>query len=133
MKAILACARAIELRKASRYRLSAPALFLWAPQDGPPQTGEGITRDISTSGVYVLAESSPPVGARVQLDILLPKLADASPGMHLHGEGVVLRVEPGGAKGAVATEGGFAAAVQFYPEASELALSHGPKNSGRVV
>jgi len=106
----------IELRKAKRYRLSTPALFLWAPQEGKSQSGEGVTRDINASGVYVLTNSLPPVGALIQLDIPLPKLEEPGFGMSLAGEGVVLRVEPRGSQGAGTSEAGFAASVQFYPE-----------------
>lgn len=113
----------IELRKAKRYRLNAPALFLWAPHEGKPQSGQGVTRDINASGVYILADVLPPVGALVQLDILLPKLVDPGFGMSLAGEGVVLRVEPQGPKGANASEAGFAASVQFYPEETASVLS----------
>ena len=110
--------KAIELRKAIRYRLSAPALFMWATQDGKPHSGQGVTRDINTSGVYVETDAIPPVGARVQVEIVLPKLADDSPGMHLQGEGIVLRCE-------FRDSGrcGFAASAQFYPDATEAVLS----------
>jgi hypothetical protein len=109
---------AIELRNAKRYQLSAPALFLWALQDGRPQSGQGATRDINTFGVYVLTDALPPVGALVQMEIALPRLVDTSPGMHLHGEGVVLRCEYGDA-----TTCGFAASAQFYPETADVVLS----------
>jgi hypothetical protein len=132
MKNTILGARTVELRKANRYRLNAPVFFFWAPPNGPAQSGEGTTRDINTQGVYVFADTRPPVGALVQMDILLPKMAYSGPGMHLTGEGVVLRVELRGAQGADATEGGFAASVQFYPEPSEMVLSH-LKISGRIV
>ncbi len=110
--------KAIELRKAIRYRLSAPASFMWAPQDGRPNNGRGVTRDINTSGVFVETDTLPPVGARVQMEIVLPKLADSSPGMHLQGEGIVLRCSYGDA-----AQRGFAASAQFYPETDDLVLS----------
>jgi hypothetical protein len=113
----------IDLRKAKRYRLSAPALFLWAHQEGTPQSGRGITRDINAAGVYVLTDMLPPVGALVQLDILLPKLEDPGFGMSLAGEGVVLRAEPHGAQGAGTSKAGFAASVNFYPEETASVLS----------
>src|SRR5208282_1801994 len=47
----------IELRKTKRYRLSAPALFLWASHEGKPKSGQGVTRDINASGVYVLTDA----------------------------------------------------------------------------
>lgn len=108
----------IELRKAKRYRLSAPALFMWAPQDGKPHSGQGVIRDINTFGVYVKTDALPPVGARVQMEIALPKLAESGSGMHLHGEGVVLRCDFGESK-----KSGFAASAQFYPETTDAVLS----------
>ncbi len=123
----------IELRKARRYRLSAPALFEWAPpHGGDPQGGQGVTRDINPSGVYVVTDALPPIGALLQLEILLPKLEDPGVGMSLAGEGVVLRVEPHGSQGAKTSEAGFAASVHFYPEATASALSH-LETSGQVV
>ncbi len=122
----------VELRKAKRYPLSAPAAFWWAPQDRKPRSGKGVTRDINTFGVYVLTDTLPPVGARVQMEIVLPKLADNGSGMHLHGEGVVLRGESRGSQGAGSSEAGFAASVQFYPEAAASVLSR-LATSGQAV
>jgi hypothetical protein len=123
---------AIELRKSKRYQLSAPAHFMWAPKDGKPQSGQGVTRDINTFGVYVQTNALPPAGALVQVEIVLPRLVDAGPGMRLTGEGIVLRREADSAKGISATGGGFAATMQFYPEATESVLSH-LKSSGQVA
>ena len=117
----------IELRRAKRYQLSVLALFTWAPQEGKPRNGKGVTRDINALGVYVQADSLPPAGARVQMEIVLPKLADSSPGMHLQGEGIVLRCESGDA-----TKRGFAASALFYPEATEAVLSQ-LKASGQIA
>lgn len=75
----------VELRRAKRYRLAAPTLFLWAPQDGESHRGEGETRDINTFGIYVLTDSLPPIGARVQLETILPTLTDTGSGMLLQG------------------------------------------------
>jgi hypothetical protein len=132
MKTAITTARTVELRRANRYRLIAPVFFYWAPQNGPAQSGQGTTRDLNSHGVYVQADEAPPVGALVQMDILLPKLAFSGSGMHLTGEGVVLRVEKQRSNSGAATEGGFAASVQFYPEAAELVLSH-LNRTGRMV
>jgi hypothetical protein len=117
----------IELRKAKRYWLNAPAHFMWAPKNGKPQSGQGLTRDINTSGVFVVTDAIPPVGARVQMEIVLPKLKDAGPGMRLEGEGIVLRCNRGDA-----AKCGFAASVQFYPEATDAVLSQ-LRASGQVA
>ena len=108
----------IELRRTKRYPLKVPAAFFWALHDGKPQCGLGVTRDINTFGTFVLTDELPPIGALVLVEIVLPKLANTGPGMHLTGEGVVTRREPNGA-----TKRGFAASVQFYPEATESVLS----------
>jgi hypothetical protein len=100
---------------------------LGAPPDVKPKHGRGVTRDINTAGVFVETDALPPVGARVQMEIVLPKLADSSPGMHLHGEGIVLRCENGDA-----TQPGFAASAQFYPETADVVLSQ-LKVSGQMV
>ena len=65
-----------------------------------------------------MTDALPPVGARVQLEIILPKLVDTGSGMHLHGEGVVLRSERGDAANC-----GFAASAQFYPKSADIVLS----------
>ncbi len=108
----------IELRKTKRYQLTAPAIFMWAPSDGKPQSGQGVTRDINTFGVYVTTDALPPVGARIQIEITLPKLADTGAGMHLQGEGVVLRCDYGDS-----AKNGFAASAQLYPESADSVLS----------
>jgi hypothetical protein len=110
----------IELRKARRYVLNAPALFMWASQDGTTGNGRGVTRDINTSGVFVITETLPVIGARIQMDIALPKITESGSGMLLHGEGIVLRAEARGLRGADRGETGFAASVQFYPNATGL-------------
>jgi hypothetical protein len=104
--------KAIEMRKVARYRLVTKVSFMWALQCGQSLSGEGITRNINISGVYIMTDGLPPVGAFIQMDIFLPNLTDAGSGMQLYGEGVVLRAEP---RDADSSESGFAASVQFYP------------------
>jgi len=91
---------------------------MWEIQDWKPRNGKGVTRGTNALGVYVQMDSLPPVGARVQMEILLPKLAGSSSGMHLQCEGIVLRCESG-----EATKRGFAASAPFYPEATEAVMS----------
>jgi len=124
MKALIANARGIERRKHQRYQLSAPVFFCWAAPDQPLEGGEGMTRDIDTSGAYISARELPPVGSLVQMDILLPNLSAAGRGAHLIGEGIVLRVEPHGGDMPELVEDGFAVSVQFYLETSESVLIH---------
>ena len=118
---------AIEPRRSIRYQLRAPVFFMWASQNGKPRSGRGITRDINTFGVYVQTDAIPPVGARVQMDIVLPKLEQSINRIQLHGEGVVLRCDRGHAH-----QCGFSASVQFHAETADLELSQ-PEVSWPVV
>lgn len=116
--------KTVDLRKASRYHLEAPVFFLWSPQNGTVRSGQGVTRDINTLGVWVRTSEVPPAGSLVQMDIMLPRLGNEGPGMHLTGEGIVVRVEPCGTKDQSKAQGGFAASMQFYPDETEIVISH---------
>lgn len=83
---------AVERRKGIRYRLNASVMFRWGrPEDGHYQ-GEGITRDMSVAGAYVLTATCPPPNAVVQLEIFLP-LSDGGTRALMRGDMIVLRVE----------------------------------------
>ena len=103
----------MELRKATRYRVSAPAFYWWQRADGTLQEAQGISRDISDRGVFILAKELPPPGVHVEIDIHLPAVTGTSRSAQLHGEGTVVR---SGGRGA--EESGFAAAVVFHTESS---------------
>jgi hypothetical protein len=132
MKAQIAHARTTELRKTYRYRLSAPVFFCWVAPNGAPESGDGMTRDIDTTGAFINTMELPPVGARVQMDIMLPNILGGELGAHLTGEGVVIRVEPNNGKAPGASESGFEVSMQFYVESSESVLSH-LKRSERLM
>ena len=112
----------MELRKATRYRLHAPAFYCWESADGTLQEAQGITRDISDRGVFILAKQLPPVGVRVEVDVYLPAVSAAARSAQLHGEGAVLRTSEAQAK-----ESGFAAAVVFHAESSDAATVLGSR------
>jgi hypothetical protein len=123
----------IELRKFTRYQLSCPALYRWATSEQSSQDGQGITHDVSGEGVFVLANCCPPVGARIDLKICLPRLDGTGIGVRLNGEGQVFRVEHDGQGKRV----GFAASVSFSPysivEDNPSRLSPGTKDVARVT
>ena len=100
-----------EFRKANRYQLSAPVLFTWQRSDGKFQASEGVTRDISMRGIFVLAAEVPEVGAYIEVDAHLPALSGRGRTVKLHGGGRVLRVEK-----QLRPVGGFAAEVFFQSE-----------------
>ncbi len=103
-----------EHRKVKRFRLSAPVLFSWQDGEGEPRRAEGMTRDISLRGLFVLAAEVPDLGAYVEVDAYLPPVNGRGKTFRLHGDGKVLRIEQraGG-------EPRFAAEVFFQTEPDE--------------
>jgi len=101
----------VELRKLTRYRLGVPAFFSWLDQRGLSQQGEGTTRDISAGGVFLFANTLPPVGSAIRFEISLPPLPGAVRSLRIEAEGRVLRIEPAaGGKG----RSGFAAVSEGF-------------------
>jgi len=90
--------RAVELRRIKRYNVQAPAFFSWKNSEGGSQAAEGMTRDISTQAVFVLARNCPAAGSQLRIDLLLPSLRSKKPGVRLRGEGVMLRVDYSGSE-----------------------------------
>jgi len=84
----------MELRNRIRYRLSADAVFAWEGAQHSRLLGEGITRDISVLGTFIFTLTCPPVGATVQLEILLVPTTGASrKTVRIKTEATVIRVE----------------------------------------
>ena len=88
-------ARTQERRKARRFALEIPAVFRWGGDDGQATCqGAGFCRDISVSGVFVIAFSvAPPVARKLDLMVLLPPFNPRAPAIRLCAIGTVVRVE----------------------------------------
>jgi hypothetical protein len=82
-------------RTAGRFPLNIPVIFRWRDRKGKRRWANGITRDVSSAGAFVMTTDCPPVGAKVQLDMLLPPLGRHDADMRVVGQGRVLRVEAG--------------------------------------
>jgi len=101
----------VERRKASRYGLRLPVLF--GRKDIQSKREQGLTRDISTSGVYVLCEGSrcPAPGDTVTIQLTLPSIVNLeAQGMMLKSKGQVVRT------GDLPEESGFAVLAEFDME-----------------
>jgi hypothetical protein len=83
----------MEMRKEIRYRLDAPALFSWESSQHERLQGEGITRDISVFGAFIVTPTCPPVDVPIQVEVVLPSLTGPKPVIRVSGEARVLRVE----------------------------------------
>jgi hypothetical protein len=75
-----------------RYRMSAQVIFRWKKSSRDHFQGEGLTRDISLAGIYILAGTCPPVDSIIQVAIIIPPLFNASK-REIKAEMRVLRVE----------------------------------------
>jgi hypothetical protein len=83
----------MEMRRGIRYRLDAPAVFSW---EGGPQRrfqGEGVTRDISVQGAFILTATMPPPNCPIHVDLLLPSLCGMEAVVHISGKARVIRVQ----------------------------------------
>jgi hypothetical protein len=54
-----------------RYLLEVPLVFRWQGRGNGHLQGDGVTRDISARGAYVLSVTAPPVGAEVHVEVYL--------------------------------------------------------------
>jgi hypothetical protein len=88
--------RLVDLRRNKRYRLKAPITFSWESRDGAIGTGEGHTRDISVSGVFIVTAGLAPEGSVVRMEVNLPPLHPKGQRVCLRTQGRVLRTEHNG-------------------------------------
>ena len=84
-----------EKRREERIRLEVPIVLL---------TGEGMTRDISSSAIYFLSEHFLPVGCPLNFILCFDHDCLERP-LRLHCRGLVLRVEAVGDKFGIAASG----------------------------
>src|SRR5580698_2400031 len=83
----------MEMRKDIRYRLDAPAVFSWAGARHRRFQGEGITRDISVQGAFILTATMPPPDCPITVDLLLPSISGMDSMMRITGKARVIRVD----------------------------------------
>ena len=98
--------RKIKVKKTrpTRFVIVALANFSWRTRNGMLHQAEGMTRDISSRGVFVVTQQSPAAGAVVDVDIAV----GLGTSTRLRGTGIVVRTDSPNGQAA-----GFAAAVKF--------------------
>ena len=77
----------MERRGATRFRLRLAVVFSWRDEHGIVQGSEGWSRDLSSRGIYVRAETVPPVGAAVEMNVFLPEPGYQIRAAELHAKG----------------------------------------------
>jgi len=83
---------AVERRKGIRYRMNASVLFRWSGPEEEHCQGEGITRDMSVSGAFIVTATCPPPNAVIRMEVFLP-LSDGGSKALMQADMMVLRVE----------------------------------------
>lgn len=96
-----------EARATKRYPIVVQASFQWRGADRTWYQGIGITQDIGASGVFILAHEVPPLGAEIEVTMVIfpAERKGATSKGRLTGKGTVVRVT---------AAAGFAAAVIFH-------------------
>jgi hypothetical protein len=82
-----------ERRTALRYPLRLPVVFSWQDEAGHVQGCDGYCRDLGSRGIYVQAESVPPLGVSVEMNIFLPRPEHSARPSEIHAIGRVVRSE----------------------------------------
>jgi hypothetical protein len=81
-------------RSEDRYRLSAAVKFKWQTANGEWRQGSGVTRDVSGSGMFVLAYPVPVPDALIFLLVDVRSAPGSGPTVRFRGRGRVVRIEP---------------------------------------
>jgi len=76
-----------------RFPVELPVSVSWQVHGQPQCRGEGVTRNISSRGMFVLARRSPTLGTPVHFEVsLVPGRGSAA--IEIEGQGTVVRLEP---------------------------------------
>src|SRR5450755_1228291 len=82
-----------EARVTRRYPIAAQVSFQWRGSDRAWFHGTGITRDISASGALILSDDLPPLGAEIEVMVMVPSVKrGATATGRLTGTGTVVRL-----------------------------------------
>ena len=98
----------MELTNRVRYRLGANAVLTWESGHSSRLLANGVTRDISLAGAFILKLTSPLIGTTVQLEIFHPPLLRGVRSVQIKTEATVIRAaHSGGAEGLAVVGQGF--------------------------
>jgi hypothetical protein len=84
----------MDLRRFLRVPVGVSAVISWADPNGLLQRRRAVARDMSAKGMFLYADSPPPLGSAVTLEILLPLLRNAASSMRVTADARVIRVQP---------------------------------------
>ena|ERR1700730_8958841 len=89
----------LEHREHTRYPVRALVDFEWM-EEGVLRRGQGLTRDISSKGMFIYSDSTPPTKADLRVRVSFVPSARTLTKVQLRANSLVLRVEPPSRPGA---------------------------------
>jgi len=101
----------LDRREQTRFDVRASVTFEWRDAQGVHRCGQGVTRDVSSKGLFIFSECLPPAKVDLRLEVLFGSLFGKESNLQLEAEALVLRVEPTAIVGAL---GGFAVLNKSY-------------------
>jgi hypothetical protein len=84
----------MERREQIRFGVHAAVDFEWLDEEGVRQQGRGLTRDISSKGLFIYSDSQPPPRADLQVEVFFASITGANTNLQLRSRALVLRGEP---------------------------------------
>lgn len=119
-----------ERRIARRYDVAVP-ISVGLPGLRQRQPPRGLTRDISTSGLYFTMDHPPRAGSRLELTLTIPGSLTGSSDVLVEVVGRVVRVDPRvDARVAAASTAGVAAHIERYDIVKSQLDSQGSAYAG---
>jgi hypothetical protein len=83
----------LEQREQFRYGVRALVDFEWM-DEGVLRRGQGLTRDISSKGMFIYSDSEPPTKADLQVKVSIGSVAEGFTNVQLRANALVVRLEP---------------------------------------
>ena len=82
----------VQLREAVRYPVMASVVFSWEEYRIHLE-GTGVTRDMSTEGVFVYSMVLPPKNAEIDMEVAFRPLREEAQPVRMHVRGRIVRTE----------------------------------------
>jgi hypothetical protein len=84
----------LERREQIRFGIHAVVDFEWLDGEGVRQQGQGLTRDISSKGLFIYSDFQPPAKADLQVEVFFDSVTGANTNLQLRIKALLLRGEP---------------------------------------
>ena len=110
----------MEHRSVQRYRISIPTTFCFGVGSSRFE-GNGVSRDVSTHGAFILTTETVPVGSDISLKLVVPGMREGLKGSEMKGNGRVVRAENEGF--AVAAAIGFSTKKETWQKSGSRGKS----------